>query len=397
MDIWFYEDVRPGKVVTVGKCQANCVDVVPCDGGLTSSFGASEILNEKDTRDVTRKVMEESQTRWDRCLHQPGCTNPPIDAHTVPVNWMKTIDPSYVYLFRPSPKPLGPPEQPPVIPHKVSIRRATTAKFACDKHDKVFEPADQNVGNITSEESLNLLFYRALLKALNRTMVANETTGTHVGALVELLSPGIGAANRERKSTLELTSSLLRTSLTYRELYWRIKHVTKFLPGMPRIACSSAGDWVHCWTDFWTGPATPVKSLGAWGLTIMPTNNGHAVTLHWCTVAQDPKIAERHLVKMDKEMQVFNELEEAELEAAFSCYAITLAEDLCIGTQPWGGIRSKSASLHQGSLAEEQPDTKRDIWGSGHSREIYWRSPKDQLISMIGRSASSIPKSRDTT
>ena len=86
-------------------------------------------------------------------------------------------------------------------------------------------------------------------------------------------------------------------------------------------------------------------------MTIMPTNNGHAVTLHWCTVAQDPKIAERHLVKMDKEMQVFNELEEAELEAAFSCYAITLAEDLCIGTQPWEAYApSRQVSIREAWL-----------------------------------------------
>ena len=341
VDIWVYEDVHPGHVVTAGMCQAECVDVVPCDGGLTSSLGEWEILNEKDTRNLARKVVETSQARWDVCLHQPGCANPPIDAHTVPYNWMKAIDSSQVYLFRPSPRPLGPPEEPLAVPHKVSIRRATTAKFACDEHDKVFETADRREGTVTSERRLNLLFYRALLKALHHAMAAGEVAETHVGALIEGMSPEVGGINGQRISALKLASGLLRTSLTYPILKWRIRHVTKHLPGTPRMACSAAGDWVHYWTDSWNGPAIPVEAEGAWGLTIMPRHDGHLVTLHWCTVAENRGIAERHLVKMGNEMQVFNGLEGAELEEALSCYAIFLAEDLCMGTQSWEAYTAK--------------------------------------------------------
>ena len=57
VDIWFYEDVRPGHIVTAGMCQAGCAEVVPCDGSLRLSLGEWESLNEKDTRNLTRKVV----------------------------------------------------------------------------------------------------------------------------------------------------------------------------------------------------------------------------------------------------------------------------------------------------------------------------------------------------
>ena len=345
VDFWIYGDIRKGRTFSVGKCRSNCVDVLPCDGCLTSPLGESKILGDRRSISLTQKTLEHSEMRGEQCLHVVGCPNPPAAAHTVPDNWMRVIDDSHVYLFRPSPKPLGPPEHPPMIPNRVSIDRATTAGFVCREHDALFEKADLRTGDLENRERLNLLFYRALLKALNRGIVAEEVGRTHVGAIIESMAPEMRSIAQKRNAILEYACGLLRTSLIYPVLNWRIRHLTKFIPGNPRIACSSAGDWVDHWVDFWNGPATPIEAIGAWGVTIMPKEDGHLATLHYCTATEDRRTAGRHLVKMEKEIQVFSELQGIALEEALSIYAITLTEDLCIGTKPWEAYTPQRQNL----------------------------------------------------
>ena len=338
VSIWFYEDLEPGSIVSAGKCQANCLDIVPCDGGPSAQLGDWKTLDSRATDKLTQEILVTSETRANQCLHQPGCTKQPIDAHTVPHNWLKQIGPSRVYIFRPSPKPTAPPGQLPAIPHKVSIRRATTAGFTCAEHDAVFQPADQRNAGITSPDRLNLLFYRAVLKALHSEIAAEEIARTHLGSAPESMGHGSTIANGRRQSTLALASGLLRTSLLYPVLNWRVRHVTRQLPGTPRIACSDAGVWDHHWVDFFSGPATPIESNGIWGITVMPTDRGHAVTLHYCTVTQDKRMAKRHLSKMDQEMTAFKELQGIALEEAISSQVIVLTENLCIGTRAWDSL-----------------------------------------------------------
>ena len=335
VSIWVYEDLQPGVVNTASVCQAFCQDVVPCDGGLTSQLGPGEILDRRSSINLDRKLMETTELRANQCLVQPGCPNPPIDAHTVPDNWMRVIDHKQVYLFRPNPKSSAPPNKPPTIPHKVSIRRATTAGFACREHDSVFQPADQRARNLMDWGRLNLLFYRAMLKALNRELLAAEVSRTHFGPIVDSIVSDNAALRSERIRILMHASGLLKTSLAYPALNWRIKHISRMLPGSPRIACSAAGEWVQHWVDILGEPAWPIESDGAWGITILPTDDGHLATLHYCTIAPSRYEAQRHLGMMEREMRIFEENEGRELEEAVSAYAIALGEDLCIGTNPW--------------------------------------------------------------
>ena len=343
VSIWYYEDIEPGAVFTASLCQANCLDVVPCDGGLSSQLGEWQTLDTRATDKLTQQILAASEVRADQCLHQPGCTNQPIEAHTVPRNWLRQIGPKQVYLFRPSPQPTGPPGQMPAIPHRVSIRRATTAGFTCAKHDAVFQPADQRNGNITSPARLNLLFYRAVLKALHGELLAEEMARTHVGTVA--MGHGMTITNAKRRSTLALASGLLRTSLLLPVLNWRIKHVTRLLPGAPRIACSNAGVWDHHWVDFLSLPARPIESNGVWGITVIPTDRGHVAVFHYCTVAKDRRVAARHLSKMDQEITAFKELKGIPLEEEISSHVIILTENLCIGTRAWEALPSRRQEL----------------------------------------------------
>ena len=340
--IWVYDDPHPGSVTTAGMCQAFCQDVVPCDGGL---LGPGRILDRRPSIKLDQALLAEVETRANQCLVQPGCLKPPIDAHTVPDNWMRAIDRTHVYLFRPNPASSGPPGSPPKIPHKVSIRRATTAGFACGEHDSVFQPADRKAGNLMDRRRLNLLFYRAILKALNGELLAEELSRTHFGPIVDAIVPDNAAQRAERMRILEHAGSLLRISLIHPALNWRIKHISKFLPGCPRIACSAAGEWIKHWIDFWTGPVVPVRSDGVWGITIMPTDGGHHATLHYCTIAEVHREARYHLGIMEREMRVFKEGDGRDLEEALSTYAIALAEDLCIGIDAWESYSAERKRL----------------------------------------------------
>ena len=345
VSIWFYEDLEPNTVFSAGACQANCLDVVACDGGLSSQIGDWKTLDAKETGKLTQQILATSEVRTNQCLHQPGCTGQPIDAHTVPRNWLRQIGPKQVYLFRPSPKPIGPPEQLPAIPHKVSVRRATTAGFTCAEHDAVFQPADQRNASVTSPERLNLLFYRAVLKALHGELLAEEIARTHVRVVAESMGSGTMTPNPKRRETLELASGLLRMSLSYPSLNWRIRHVTKLLPGAPRIACSNAGPWDHHWVDFLSPTVRPIESHGIWGITVVPTNRGHAATLHYATVALDRVVAASQLRKMDQEMAAFEGLKGVHLEEAISSHVIVLTENLCIGIRAWESLPSRRKEL----------------------------------------------------
>ena len=344
VSIWFYDDLEPDSTVSTGRCQSNCFDIVPCDGGLSSSLGEWRTLDNRAAGKLTRKIANASRKLADQCLFEPGCTERPIDAHTVPRNWLKVVGPNDVYLFRPNPNPSAPPGQMPDIPHKVSTRRATTAGFACEEHDAVFEPADQRNASPTSSVRLNLLFYRAVLKALHGEIVAAEIARTHLG-------PDLGSSRRRsiaaerRQQTLALASGLLRNSLNLPALNWRVRHITRLLPGTPKVACSSAGEWDHHWVDFLSGSATPIESNGVWGITVVPTDHGHSATLHYCSVALDQRVAELHLKKMDLEMTAFKKLQGIPLEEAISSHASVLTEDLCIGVRTWESLCSRRKEI----------------------------------------------------
>ena len=72
-DIWIYEGVRPGIITTAGRCQSQCEDVVPCDGGLlASTFNEWETLDQGDTINISRRLLEVSRQRAGQCLVQPG-------------------------------------------------------------------------------------------------------------------------------------------------------------------------------------------------------------------------------------------------------------------------------------------------------------------------------------
>ena len=256
---------------------------------------------------------------------------------------MRVIDPRDVYLFAPSPNPMGPPGTPPAVPHKVNIRRATTAGFACAKHDEIFRLADQRKGDLTSPKRLNLLFYRALLKALHGEMFGEILSDTHIGAAVR--EHGGTLFSTSRMETFRLASSLLRITTRYPVLNWRISHITRFIPGTPRIACSNAGTWDHHWIDFLNVPARQVDALGAWGITVMPRKGGHIATLHYCSVATDKSVANRQLNRMFTELRTFGELKGVALEEAISSYVIVLAENVCVGTRAWDTYTTQRQEL----------------------------------------------------
>ena len=256
-DFWVYDNIKP--ITAVGKCQANCADTEACDGGLLSLVADWEPIKPRKSYGLGQNILDASRLKTNQCLVEPGCSAKAIDAHTVPDNWMRLIEPKDVYLFAPGPKPTGPPGAPQSVPHKVNIRRATTTGFACANHDQVFTVADQREGDLTSQNRLNLLFYRAILKALHGELLAETLSKTHIGAAVK--ENGGTLFNNSRVETFGLTSSLLRTTTTYPVLNWRISHITRFIPGAPRIACSNAGTWNHRWIDFLNAPAQMVEAL----------------------------------------------------------------------------------------------------------------------------------------
>ena len=343
--IWIYgREEKP--VVTVGVCKNGCWDAEPCDGGMLSMLGEGRTLTQRELGTFHRELSLESSAKADRCLHDPGCNAKAILAHSIPKSWLTNLGGNKVYLFRFPPHALRPTGHSHEVPHLVSRKKATTSRFCCSEHDKIFNPVDSRSSDFNGQHNLNLLFYRALLCRLHSVLAAKELFDTHIGHNASLENPQPNLSIEKQIPLLTLACSLLRVALSRPILNWRIRHITRFIGGRPAIACSNAGDWVSNYVDIRsTSRPRPVRALGAWGITVVPKKAGHVIAYHYCSLERNVSLAREHLGKMASELSFLSELGNDNLAVEVSKHLIALTEDLCISSQVWESFSEEKRSL----------------------------------------------------
>ena len=346
VEIFLYPQ-DPNQVIEVGFCKNGCREAEICDGKLLDFLGKEEKLAQKEFTAFNRQLLGQLKSNPNICLHDPKCNNKSIAAHSVPKSWLKNLGGKFVYLFRPylpnAIRPAGRLEQ---VPRKVSVKKATTSRFCCGKHDKIFNPVDSRSSRIEGRHNLNLLFYRALLSRLHSVLSVKMMLRTHLlkDFNAGMLSPNLDVDGQV--SLLSLACSLLRTALVKPNLNWRIRHTVKTIKGKPVIACSNAGDWVSNWVEYFAGPVPkPVSAWGAWGITVIPQYDGHLVVYHHCALDRRSSVAQRHLHKMKSELSFLDQYEGDRLALAVSKTLIVLTEDLCIAPKAWHEFTEEKKSL----------------------------------------------------
>ena len=316
-----------------------------CGSCQTAEFICADVgdWNRLDRSDFTRvinRAFEIAREGADRCYFDLNCENKPIDAHSVPENWIKFIERPDALIFHRREPANHDPSKPPPIPRMVSSRVASTSKFVCDPHDKLFYDGR---GYLTEADRgpLDMLLFRAVLQRQHHE-VLQDNFNKSVGGMIAETSFGVTYPD-EPLQLITFASNSIRDYKDNPTHDFRFVHLVKYLPGEPAVACSNAGMWPLMFhSDPLTGKAVdaPILSPIAWGQTVIPTSTekftGHIVVAHYCSLIPDRAYAGFTVEFIKGKLKLMSSLEGEEAEQLTSINILGLAEMLCVSSGQWG-------------------------------------------------------------
>ena len=329
------------------------ITALNCGNCRTAEFICADVagwdkLDYSDIVKINNHAIEIARENADRCYFDMACKNKPIDAHSIPQNWIEFIESPHAFIFHRRFPPNHDPSKQPPIPRKVSSRVASTSRFVCDPHDKLFYDSR---GYLTEadREPLNMLLFRAVLQRQHNE-VFQDNFSQSVGGMLAWLS-GISYPDEALRS-ITFASNSIRDYKDDLAHDYRFVHLVKYLPGKPAVACSNAGMWmVDSYGDPLTNKSVDVPMLFpvAWGITVIPTSTdrfaGHIVVEHYCSLIPDRGYA-RFIVEFIKgKIKLISSLEGEEAEQLISANILGLTEMLCISSEQWGTFSSEKKGL----------------------------------------------------
>ena len=334
------------------------VIILNCENCRTEKFICADVtglekVDRSDRYQLRNRAVAIARKNTDRCYFDLGCENMPIDAHSIPKNWIELIEGPRVLIFHGRVPSNHDPSKPPPIPRGVSKKVASTSRFVCDPHDKFFYDSREYLTE-ADRESLNMLFFRAVLqKHHSEVLDANFISA--------FANPFYGSSYPDEALRLiTLASESIREYKDDPAHDYRFVHLVKYLRGKPAVACSNAGMWP---LEFYTNPLTnraveiPISSPIAWGRTVIPTSTdeltGHIVVAHYCSLIPDREYA-RYTVEFIKgKLKLMSSLEGEEAEQLISANILGLTEMLCVSQEQWETFSSEKRRLMDptGSLA----------------------------------------------
>ena len=288
------------------------------------------------------KAWEECLQAADGCYYTATCKEPAIRAHAVSQAWLRTLaSQGKVYWFsRNKGVPKGMSEalkkgadastlfqrlrdpRPSLEP----IRRATRARFCCQRHDREFNAIDSR-GNMDlqhpDDRHLNLMFHRALLRQLHVDTAAKTWRGKDPE--VDAIWTSLPILDGDSVDNLQQPRQVLLQALGAKGGSWRVRHIVRHMPGQPCVAGAVAASWRPG-----EGACT-----GAWGCTVIPHNHGHLVAYHYCTTLTQGSQAKRDLAWKKNHLLTEVIKDDATLPYSVSQDLLDLCEDLCIAPSAW--------------------------------------------------------------
>ena len=272
------------QAIVAFNCE-NCrtADFVCADIGDWEKLGYSDLMK------IYNRSINKSREDADGCYFDVDCRNDPIDAHSIPENWIEFIKRPSARIFHRRFPPNHDPSKPPPIPRKVSSRVASTSRFVCDPHDKLFYDSREYSAE-ANREPLNMLLFRAVLQRHHNEVFQDNFRKSVASELAAYFGQDLDPDD-EALRLIEFASNSIRDYKDDPTNDYRFVHLVKYLPGKPAVACSNAGIWaLELHSDPLTNKALDVSmpSPVAWGITIIPTSTdkftGHIVVEHYCVL-----------------------------------------------------------------------------------------------------------------
>ena len=234
------------------------------------------------------------KSAFNRCLVTKDCNERPIRAHSVSRSVLMDIQ-ANGHVISPGTKLSTSrsryPEPALRFLHR-GIRQASTGNFACQLHDGIFTPIDDEAMDFGDRKILNLLFYRAVIRELWQLLRVQRA----VMWLEERMRlPGPQSAHPEnRQKALDDLAARLRLLIDTdnpNNHAVQIEHIVRrFKTDQPVVAASCAGGGSELAFDRVTGRELSQNELHSitrrepntcWGLTVVPRRYEHVVVASW--------------------------------------------------------------------------------------------------------------------
>ena len=331
-----------------------------------------------------------SKGTFDKCLFVDGCTEPPIDAHSVSRAILSTFQQENQVIqtssrnFKDDSGRSYPATEFKLTP----ITRASTGKFACETHDKNFQIIDTTPMDFDNPKLLDLLFFRAMLKevwTLQRTrkgvMHLEQEKGqipTHPSIHSEIrLKAILDVVNRLRPFIGNDSNPHGKSPVNH--IVRRVK------TSRPFVAASSAGGGLTLVFDRYTEQelelsVNDIRLLTgkepniSWAFTVIPQANEHVVVASWLNGSQAKDY-----------FSYLKNVKEQELKVAISAELICFCENWFLHPKVWesyGGAKQKAIVTAYDNLIETQMG-KYNLWDNDKKWHTRMGVPNRHQINLF--------------
>ena len=298
------------------------------------------LLPEEETRRLQRLFFDKTKPRaFRQCLVFDCHDTKTVDGHVVPRSWMKEISgEGHVMSFISRRLRQYPDSGDVEAEYLAEVRRepvstATVRHFTCANHEKFFFDIDKAQPDTSQARILNLMAYRAVLAQLWTELtvrgahaeVLNQNPTDELAAFLfhhrQQTANGLNYYKRELERCLDPA----RCRRCHGGNCKTIAHVVRHIRGDPVLASS----------QFSSGLRTEIIDVGLehpmanWGLTIVPSNNGHTVVLHY--FLEDTGIS----TLMDQAIRNYRALHGRALEQFISMDIIDYTEGFVLSPSAW--------------------------------------------------------------
>ena len=323
-----------------------------------------------------------SKGKFDKCLFVDGCTEPPIDAHSVSRSILsafqqenQVIQPSSRNFKNDSGRSY------PDIEFKLTpITRASTGRFACETHDKNFQIIDTTPMDFDNPKLLNLLFFRAMLKevwTLQRTRKGVMQLEQEKGQIPT--PPSIHPEIR-LKAILDTVNRLRPFIGNNSNSHGKnpAKHIVlRVKTSRPFVAASSAGGGLISVQELSMNDVrllTGKEPNVSWSFTVIPQTDEHVVVASWLngSPAKD-------------NFSYLENLNGRELKAAISAELICFCENWFLHPKVWGsygGAKQKAIVTAYDNLIETQMG-KYNLWDNDKKWHTRMDVPNRHQINLF--------------
>ena len=320
-------------------------------------------LPENQKRHLLQVITDKTKIKsFGRCMFGESHAAKAVGGHVIPRNWLRQVsvnDEVRVFTLLPVSdfwnlqvetfSDIDPPTR------NEHINHATVRRFTCQIHEDALSPADSIYPDTSNFGILNLCTYRPLI-----AQMWLETLLEQCFDEILTIAPGDEPfqlqvrMHHQNVLGLEQYKKLIEPCLAP-DTCDRCKggnckvtaHVVRHMPGKPTLAVSqfSSGSRTHVNFHFGT-----IKYIANWGLTVVPTPEGHTAILHY--FLEDVP----NSLQMQQTIKEFQSLNGKTFEQMISALILDTCENIAVSPVAWDAFGPKRQSAMLDRFGTEQSD-----------------------------------------